>query len=59
MIRFAVEVLVLVALVWAFFGSLDGEKTTTYVERHGVGPTLERVWNGPAKKTTEAPPAGK
>jgi hypothetical protein len=49
MIRFLLEVLVVVGLLWVLIGSLDGEKMTTYVERHGVGPTLERVWNGPKK----------
>lgn len=55
MIRFALEVLVVIALVWVLFGSLDGVRMGTYVERHGLGPTLDRVWSGPPK--APAPPA--
>jgi len=49
MIRFIIEVLVVVLLVQVFFMKIDNQDLAAYVGAHGVGPTLERVWNGPKK----------
>lgn len=49
-IRGLVLLIIILVLVWLFKGTIDGEHVDDYIVKHGLKPTIDRMWDGPQQR---------